>query len=375
LTKLPAVNETFAAMLRYNKDDLPGRKVESIFTLPSRIFYQTHLFPLIKMHGHAEEIFLSLLTRDGEHLPVLLNAQRSVSEGQSVTNCAFIVVQNRKKFEDELVAARNAAETALRENSELIKAKSDIQKQAGQLDEQMQQLKRQNHELKQFNHALTHNLKEPLRKILVFISRLQGDTVNGDIEKLSRASAQMKAVVNSLQQYVWLNARPNNFQLTRLEAPAAKAVKQLGAEADINKLQLQIEELPSIEADEDQVQLLFYHVLSNAYKFRRGETASVKISATVLLRNIFRAVEGRYKYEEFVKLEIRDEGTGFDETYREAVFDLFRKMHHAEGQGLGLALCKKVAENHGGWVEADTRLGEYTIIRVWLPVVHTASPA
>src|SRR5687767_37522 len=74
------VNQTLASILQYDKNSLTGKNVESIFTLPTRIFFQTHFFPMIRMHGHAEEIFISLLSSKGEHLPVLLNANRIVFE-------------------------------------------------------------------------------------------------------------------------------------------------------------------------------------------------------------------------------------------------------------------------------------------------------
>ena len=127
------VNNTVCRLLGYEKNELEGKNVETIFTIPTRIFCQTHFFPLVKMQGHAEEIFLSLLTRTREYLPILLNAKR-VANDIPYTACAFIVVPNRKKFEDELVAARNTAEKALAENSELITARAELQQHMEKLD-------------------------------------------------------------------------------------------------------------------------------------------------------------------------------------------------------------------------------------------------
>ena len=131
------VNETLCSLLGYEREQLLGKSVESILSLPGRIFFQTHLFPLVKVQGHAEEIFLFLQTSNGNHLPVLLNAQKTTWEGRNIISCAFIVVPTRKKFEDELLAARKAAETALRENEELLKAKDDLKQNAEKLERQM----------------------------------------------------------------------------------------------------------------------------------------------------------------------------------------------------------------------------------------------
>jgi phosphoserine phosphatase RsbU/P len=132
------VNETLCNLLGYQKQELEGKNIETVFTIPTRIFYQTHFFPLVKMHGHTEEIFITLLTKGKSQLPVLLNAKRVSGGTKPYTSCAFIVVANRKKFEDELVAARNAAERALKENSELLKARAALQEHAEQLDENIQ---------------------------------------------------------------------------------------------------------------------------------------------------------------------------------------------------------------------------------------------
>ena len=134
-------NDTLASILKYPRESLIGRNVETLFTLSTRIFYQTHFFPLVKLQGHAEEIYITVLTSDGIHLPVLLNAVRLEFENRNLTCCAFIVVPNRKKFEDELLLARKAAENALKENTALLEAKAELQLQTVHLDRQMEQIK------------------------------------------------------------------------------------------------------------------------------------------------------------------------------------------------------------------------------------------
>lgn len=362
------VNETLTSVLQYDKAALIGKNVESIFTLPTRIFFQTHFFPLVKMHGHAEEIYITLLSSDGRHLPVLLNAKRTVWNEATVTTCAFIIVPNRKQFEDELVAARKAAEKALFENEALLKVKDELQHQAEKLEEQMLLVRKQNHELQQFSHVVTHSLKEPLRKMLFYTSKLQDENGQQTIEKLARSGEQMKAVVTGLQQYVWLNEKQNQFKQADLNTIIQEAALQVESEFGADVLSLQCRQLISIEGDGEQLQLLCYHLLSNAVKFKRGPKAQVTVSATSLKRNAFRAVAGKYKYEDYIRLEVLDEGIGFDGAYKDQIFELFRKLHTTEGQGLGLALCKKIAENHGGFIEAESKAGAYTKISLWLPL-------
>lgn len=369
---LHVVNTTLCNLLGYEKEELQGKDVEILFTVSTRIFFQTHFFPLVKMQGHAEEIFISLLTKDKQHLPVLLNARREdLKETPPFTSCVFIVVANRKKFEDELVAARNAAETALKENSELMSAKAHLQQQAERLDEQVQLVNKQNHELKQINHAVTHSLKEPVRKLLLYTERLKEEvsivSLEKNLPKISKASEQMRNIVSCLQEYVWLNDVPPMFDTADLQTILKKAEQQLENEF-AGLLLLKTDDLPVVKADAKQIQTLFYHILSNAIKFRKNAIAEVSVTALLIQQNRFRALENKYKYEDFVKLQITDNGIGFNPNYREEVFELFKKLHHLEGFGLGLALCKKIVENHAGIISADSTINEGACITVLLPI-------
>ena len=131
MEQLVEINETLCIALGYTKQELTGKKLDIIFTIATRIFYQTHFFPLLKMQEHAEEIFISLQTKDKEEIPVLLNAERIIINGETRLVHAGIVVRNRKKFEDELIAAKKSAEAALKENTALNTGKAAIAEQYG----------------------------------------------------------------------------------------------------------------------------------------------------------------------------------------------------------------------------------------------------
>ncbi|HTE25691.1 sensor histidine kinase [Flavitalea sp.] len=362
------VNDTLASILKYSKELLIGKNVEIIFTISTRIFYQTHFFPLVKLQGHAEELYITMLTSDGDHLPVLLNANRLDFDNRKLTCCAFITVPNRKKFEDELLLARKAAENALKENTALLQAKADLQSQTVHLDRQMEQAKRQNHELKQFSHVVTHNLKEPLRKILLFTDKLKSEVQSPTLSKLLKSSDHLKAVVGGLQQYLWLNEKINDFTQVDLNKVVTSATEQLYNEIDPSLMLLTKHPLDILEGDREQLQLLFYHLFSNAVKFRKNHQVQVSIHSTIMKRNVFRSVENKYKYKDYLKLEFKDDGIGFEPRYREHIFELFRKLDLTPGQGLGLALCRKIVENHFGFIEAESEINNYTKIIVWLPL-------
>lgn len=115
-----AVNATLLGWLGYEEGELSGRHFETLLPAGGRIFYQTHFFPLLKLHGRAEEVYLSLRTREGGDVPMLANAARRERDGSSVNDCVLVPMRQRRRFEDELLAAKREAEEANRLKDELI---------------------------------------------------------------------------------------------------------------------------------------------------------------------------------------------------------------------------------------------------------------
>ena len=364
------VNETLCSKLGFTSNELMGQKVDTIFPIATRIFYQTHLFPLLKMQQHAEEIFVTLKTKDNKEIPVLLNAERKMND-EPVIVFAAILVNNRKKFEEELIGAKNSAEKALNENIAISEAKQQLQQHVKQLDLQINMVNKQNEELRQFNHVVTHSLQEPLRKLSVYADILQQSREKYDQQKaaskLMKVLAQMRELVAGLQQYIWLSK--TSYTQVDLDNVLQQSVEKLKQKYADVKLIIENETLPVIRADGEQMQLLFFELLDNAIKFRKpGSTANIKINAAVFMRNTFKNIAGKYEYAEFVKIEITDTGVGFKNEYNEQVFQLFRKLHNENGQGVGLALCKKIAENHHGSISITSNENKATTVELLLAV-------
>ena len=105
-------NVTLAKLLGYETDSLRGKKFEMILPIASRIFYQTHFFPLLKLHGKIEEIYFSLRAKEGHDIPMLINASRRCEGEDFVYDCIFIPILQRIQYEDEILKAKKAAEVA-----------------------------------------------------------------------------------------------------------------------------------------------------------------------------------------------------------------------------------------------------------------------
>lgn len=376
--KLIAYNQYFCQQLGYQSDALMGEKVEKIFPVATKIFFQTHLFPLLTMQGYANEIFVTLLTSGNQQLPVLLNAERKIVEGNAIINYVALVVHNRKKFEDELVAARKAAETALNENTQLVEAKRLLQESAEALDQQLHHVNNMNAEFLQFNRVVTHDLQEPLRKLFVFTNMLLEAEANAannkTVMRIKSAVEQMRTIVSGLQQFVWLAETKPRPVLVDL----SKTLRLIRSELEIThpavEINLAIGELGIVYADREQIQFLLREILSNAVRFRKHPTkVFLHISATNICLNQFKAVHDKYKYQEYLRIEIKDEGIGFDAAYKDQAFELFKRLHPDSGQGIGLSLCKKIIENHDGIISIDSVPGKGTAIFISLPFVHKPS--
>jgi sigma-B regulation protein RsbU (phosphoserine phosphatase) len=364
-------NETLRHALGYTSDELAGRNLESIFTVATRIFQQTHFYPLLQLKGHVEEIYITLNSKDGEDVPVLMNAVRKEKDGQSQFHFAGIVVNKRKKYEDEIIAAKKAAEKALSENTALKAAKEELQNRAEELDRQFVLANQQNHELRQFSHLATHTLQEPVRKLLFFSSQIlrTNEEAGTAAHKIRQAAEDLDVKLKGLQQYIWLTNEELKWEVMDLALILESARKEVELENPGVSILLESEAIPAIEANRVQMLFLMKELLNNAVRFRKpGSVVNVRIHASTLLLNMFRKLTGKYKYTEFVKLQIQDNGIGFDDTYQAQAFELFRKLHSISGAGIGLALCKKIVDNHSGSISLESQQDTGTTVIVFLPL-------
>lgn len=366
------VNETFCSALGFSREEVEGKKSDLFFPVATRIFFQTHFFPLLKMQGYAKEIYISLQAKNSEQLPLLMNAERKPADG--LIHCMGIVVHNRKKFEDELVAARKAAESALRENTGLQQMKEDLQKHAEQLEQHMRRTLHQHEELIQFNRVVTHDLQEPIRKISIFGNMLESVSARGEdpkpyVEKVLRSLVHMRSIVSGLQQYVWISETAVQHAPVHPEELFLEAAEQVKKENPGVVVEVETEGLREVAADKAQLQVMLYQLLDNAIRFRKEEgPVRIKLSGTVLQKNRFVAVKEKYRYEDQLRLQLSDNGIGFDPVFREEAFRLFGRLHDRSGRGVGLAICKKIMDNHHGSIHVDSIPGSGSTFSIFLPM-------
>lgn len=379
---LVAANDTLLEVLGYTREQLLGRPVESFLTLASRMFFQTHFFPLLRLNGKVEELYLSLRAQDGGSVPVLVNAVRKEREAGLVNHCAFMPVRGREKYEDELLKARRAAEEALRNNEALLEARQALEAHARELDQKLTEVEQHNQQLTRVSYILSHDLREPVRKLSMFSCLFtredrEGLSLSGQrsLERIKTVSAKLEQLVLALHQLVVLDVSEEPLEevdLLEVVGNARQRVTELlGPEA----VSLRCAPLPVIQGRRRQLTMLFFHLFENATKFRRSDVPRIGIDCQIVQRNRFRSMKDRYRYTDFARIVVADDGMGFDDKYRDYVFEVLRKLDPGTpGPGIGLPLCRKVAQKHHGSISVESEPGVGTRFTILLPLRQSESP-
>lgn len=369
------VNRTLAEMLEYERTDIEEEPFEKLLTIANRIFYHTHFFPLLKLHGKAEEIFLTLRSKSGAHVPVLANAGRREDTPAVVNVCVVIPVKQRQKYEEEILHAKRTAEEALNNNEALTAAKKELEQRAYQLDRKISLFKNKNNELITLASVLSHDLREPVRKISMFKSLLQRDhldsltpAVRRLLDQIGTESVQATQLLQTLEQYISLDIREEEASDVDLNA-VLKRARQKVERFTPDTLTLRSPQLPTIEGFESQLEAMFFNLLENAVKFARPDVPpEVTIDCTILQSNSFSSIKGKYRYVDFVRLTFTDNGIGFEPQYGDYVFKMLTQIDkRTPGLGNGLPICRKVVLSHLGSITVKSRPGEGTTFTIMLP--------
>ncbi len=241
-----------------------------------------------------------------------------------------------------------------------------------QLKETLSELEQSNQELEHFAYVASHDLQEPVRKIMAFGERIEEkclDKFEGRereyLERITDAAARMKQLINDLLTLSRITTRGKEFEETDLESVAREVVSDLEMQIEDVDGTVEIGGLPEIEADATQMRQLLQNLISNALKFHReGVPPVVEIDAT----------EEMQDERTFCRLTVSDNGIGFDEQYLDRIFTIFQRLYprgEYKGTGIGLALCQKIVNRHNGEITAESTPGKGTTFIVTLPVENS----
>ena len=283
-------------------------------------------------------------------------------------------VESRKKLEEVQSGLEEQVKFRTEElqlsNVELATTNEELQKST-------HQLARSNEELSQFAYAASHDLQEPLRKIQIFSDRiLHLKTLPCEADewaaKINQAAARMTMLIKSLLEFSRLVTPEETFAKVDLAGVIKDILKDFELELNERRSQVEVHNLPVVTASELQMQQLFYNLLSNALKFVPGEVIPrIEVNCqTVSFNELRKYLHKPPLNKEYHDITISDNGIGFDKQYSEHIFEIFKRLHAGaqfKGSGIGLALCKRIVTNHGGYIRADSTVGKGSTFHVFLP--------
>lgn len=320
--KIIEANTTLLNLLGYGRRELIDLHIEEIFSVPGRIFYQTHFFPLLKLKRKVEEVYLALRAKNGEQIPVLTNAQRRGYEGQVFNECVFVVMRQRNKYEDEILQAKKEAEAATRAKDEFLS-------------------------------VVSHELRTPLNSILGWSQILhtrklevkETEHAVGAILRSARAQAQL---IEDLLDFARIISGKLRLDVERvdLEKVISEAIEVVSTAAAAKSIRLKtiLNSNSFVSGSFGRLQQVLWNLLSNAIKFTpKGGRVEVKLE----------------RKGSSIEVSVSDNGNGIAPEFLPFVFERFRQAdnstsRHFGGLGLGLAITRHIVELHGGTIRAES---------------------
>jgi PAS domain S-box-containing protein len=254
---------------------------------------------------------------------------------------------------------------------------SDRKEMEGSLSKKNTELEQSNANLEEFAYVASHDLQEPLRKISIFGDRLlvnHTENLNDDgklfLQKIVDSSKRMQAMINDLLS-VSLISGNKSFEQYSLKSVLDDVVQTLEFKIEARNAQVYVDDLPVAWIIPSQMRQLFQNLISNSLKFvakeRRPEiriTQSAVKHTDLVSYNLSTT-------KQYVRINVADNGIGFDNAYASKIFTIFQRLHgkaEYEGTGIGLAICKKIVENHEGVIFAEGKPGEGSVFSIILPV-------
>ncbi len=253
----------------------------------------------------------------------------------------------------------------------------DMARSNEELKVNAKRLERSNKELQDFASVASHDLQEPLRKIQAFSDRLRSrcaqaldDQGRDYLDRMQNAAGRMHTLINDLLTYARVATKARPFVSTDLVSITREVVSDLETRIEQVNGRVEVGDLPSVDADPLQVRQLMQNLIGNSLKYNRPDVPPVvSIYSHHLTDPPSKAdagVPGPY-----CQILVEDNGIGFDEIYSEKIFTIFQRLHgrtEYEGTGVGLAVCRKIVERHGGTITARSTPGKGSTFMVTLPV-------
>ena len=307
------------------------------------------------------------------------------ANGTGLCRTSIIDISSVKRTEEALQRAHDELEKRVEERTaELVEANKLLRQEIAErrraeedLKINMEKLERSSQELQHFAFSASHDMQEPLRKILAFGSRIKQASLDDQsrdyLQRMVNAGNRMSDMVHGLLNYSRVSTTGEPFtpiDLTELAQEVADSMGRLVREAGAS---FEIRELPTLDADPSQMRQLFRNLIENALKFRSERKPLIKIFSKIVDHP---ERSGIHAGKQYLDIFVEDNGIGFDECYLDRIFTLFQRLHGRSayaGTGMGLPICRRIVERHHGSITAKSAPGTGTTFIITLPLKQKPS--
>ncbi len=365
-------NDAFLNMLGYTKQDLKEGKINWLKYTPPEHQVNDHVaIEKAKSMKVSPPYEKEIMRTDGKRISVI-KARAIINKDEIMS--VFVDITQRKSAEQKLKTFSAELEAKVKERTAELQNSND-------------ELEKTNMQLEQFAYVASHDLQEPLRKILTFSMRLQDKHKDGlstevktYLNKIEGASGRMQKLIQDLLDYSRLLQHEKHFVQTDLNETLKNILNDFELLIHEKKAEININELHTIDAIPLQMNQLFYNLISNSLKFSKEDVPPV---ITITSRTLSEKQIQKYPVfnantensplggRGYVEIIFKDNGIGFEKQYARQIFNIFQRLHSQQtfiGTGIGLAIAKKIIENHHGEIFAVSKENVGASFHIILPL-------
>lgn len=353
----------------------------SDYALPS--FDAVSAFKIVKDRNlHIPFIIISGTI--GEENAVMLIKQ-GVTDYVSKNNISSLVqkINRGLKEAEELVQKEELIEKLKIQTAALLKANKELEIQNAEKEKRAIELLNVNKELLAFNFISSHDLQEPLRKIQTFISIMMEKEINtmteagkNNLKRIHASATRMRQLIEDLHEFSKINVIQHPYEMSDLSTIIEDVKSELSDSINQKKAVIKLNGLVPVLIKPFQFRQLIYNLISNSLKFSIPDIElHITIQSTILKYNEFRLLNlpNSPQVCDYWNFTFQDNGIGFEAQYNEIVFIIFQRLHHIEeysGTGIGLAIVKKIVDNHNGIITAEGKLNKGATFNIYIPITY-----